>query len=318
MKKRRKIMKEERIEILKMVADKKITVDEGERLLRALEKGEAEERESRSERFGHMHRGPCGRGELSWGESLEGLGFKAQEFFENAFGSVFGDEYWFEGYNPAPGPVEDLSLDGETTVVLTNPRTAYKHGSADVSVRPSEDGRLHLETGEKGKCEVARKENKIVIFCHHDAEVRVPASIGKVKVILAKGDAEIHNLQLPLEIRTVKGDVVVRNASHPLNIRAVKGSVALDLADAYAGKSDISAMDGDISVTTAAQFSGRVDVKVGKGDIRIPSKGVKSRTAKNAIFRTESVELGAGSADNLLNLRTMHGDVTVTSREDGR
>src|SRR4030067_433509 len=106
-------MKEERIEILKMVAEKKITVEEGERVLRALEKGQ----------------------------------------------------------------VEDLRLDGETTVVLTNPRTAYKHGSADVSIRPSEDNRLHLEAGEKGKCEVVRKENKIVIFCHNDAAVRVTPSI---------------------------------------------------------------------------------------------------------------------------------------------
>ena len=311
-------MKEERIEILKMVADKKITVEEGERLLRALEKGEAEERESRSERFGPRHRGPCGPGDWNWGERLDGFGFKMQEFFDNAFGSVFGDEYWFEGYESASGPVEDLTLDGETTVVLTNPRTAFKHGSADVSIRPSEDNRLHLEAGEKGKCEVVRKENKIVIFCHNDATVRVPASIGKVKVILAKGDAEVHDLRLPLEIRTVKGDVVVRNASRPLNVRAMKGNVTLDLDDAYAGKSDISAMDGDISVTAAAQFSGRVEAKVGKGDIRIHSKGLKSKTAKNAIFRTESVELGAGSADNLLNLRTMHGDITVSTREDGR
>ncbi len=102
-------MKEERIEILKMVADKKITVEEGERLLRALEKGEAEERESRCERFGPKHRGPYGRGDWSLGDSFEGFGFKAQEFFENAFGSLFGDEYWFEGYEPARG-VRDLSL----------------------------------------------------------------------------------------------------------------------------------------------------------------------------------------------------------------
>jgi DUF4097 and DUF4098 domain-containing protein YvlB len=311
-------MKEERIEILKMVADKKITVEEGERLLRALEKGEAEERESRSERFGHRHRGPCGPGDWNWGERFEGLGFKMQEFFDNAFGSVVGDEYWFEGYEPAPGPVEDLKLDGETTVVLTNPRTAYKHGSADVSIRPSEDGRLHLEAGEKGKCEVVRKENKIVIFCYDDTAVRVPARIGKVKVILAKGDTEVHDLLLPLDIRAVKGDVVVRNAARPLSVRALKGKVTLDLADAYAGKSDVSAMDGDIRVTTGPQFSGRVEAKVGKGDIRIQSKGHKSSTSKNTFFRAESVEFGGGSSESLLNLRTMHGDITVTTREDGR
>jgi hypothetical protein len=311
-------MKEERIEILKMVADKKITVEEGERLLRALEKGEAEERESRSERFGPRHRGPCGPGDRNWGERFEGLGFKMHEFFDNAFGSVFGDEYWFEGYEPSAVPVEEIKLDGETTVVLTNPRTAYKHGSADVSIRPSEDGRLHLELGEKGKCEVLRKENKVVIFCRDDTAVRIPEAIGKVKVILAKGDTEIHDLQVPLDIRVVKGDVAVRNAARPLSIRAMMGKVRLDLDDAYAGKSDVTAMDGDISVTAGPHFSGRVEAKVGKGDIRIQSKGLKSSVDKNAFFRTETVEFGADSSETHLNLRTMHGDITVTTREDGR
>jgi len=311
-------MKEERIEILKMVADKKISVEEGERLLRALEKGEAEERESRSERFGHRHRGPCGPGDWNWGERFEGLGFKMQEFFDNAFGSVFGDEYWFEGYEPTPGAVEDLKLDSETTVVLTNPRTAYKHGSADVSIRPSEDGRLHLEAGEKGKWEILRKEKKIVIFCQNDAAVRVPATISKIKVILAKGDTEVHDLGLPLDIRAVKGDVVVRNAARPLSIKAMRGNIKLDLADSYAGKSDVTAMDGDISVTAGPQFSGRVEAKVGKGDIRIQSKGHKSRASKNSFFRTESVEFGAGSAESFLNLRTMHGDISVTTRGDSQ
>lgn len=309
-------MKEERLEILRMVADKKITVEEGERLLRALEKGEAEDRQSRFERFGPKHHGPFARGDWSWGDSLEGLGFKAQEFFENAFGSVFGDEYWFEGYEPAPGPVEDLKLDSGTTVVLTNPRTAYKHGSADMNVRTSHDGRLHLDMGEKGKCEVLRKENKIVFFCHHDAEVLVPTTIGKVKVVLAKGKAEVHDLPLPLEIRTLKGDVTVRKAARPVSVRTMKGNVAVDLDDAYSGRSDVSAMDGDISVTASSRFSGRVEARVGRGDIRFKSKGCQSSAVRNAIFRTEKAEFGTGAADNLLNLRTMHGDITVTTREE--
>jgi len=311
-------MKEERIEILKMVAEKKITVEEGERLLRALEKGETEERKSRFERFGPRHCGPFARGDWSWGDSLEGLGFKAQEFFENAFGSVFGDEYWFEGYEPAPGPVENLKLDSGTTLVLTNPRTAYKHGSADLKLRPSDDGRLHLEMGEKGKCEVLRKENKVVFFCHNDAEVRVPTTIGKVKVVLAKGNAEVHELPLPLEIRTVKGDIAVRNAARPFSARAMKGDITVDLDETYAGESDAAAMDGDITVTAAPQFSGRVEAKVAKGDIRIKAKDCRASAARNAIFRTEKAEFGTGTADNLLCLRTMHGDITVATRENGR
>ncbi len=311
-------MKEERIEILKMVAEKKITVEEGERLLRALEKGEAEERERRSQRFGPIHHGSCRAGDWHWGEPFEKLGFKMQEFFENAFGSVFGDEYWFEGYEAVSVPLEDLTLDGETTVVLTNSRTATKHGSADICIRPSEDERLHLEAEEKSRVEVLQKEKKVLIFFRDDAAVRIPATSGKVKVILAKGDADIRDLPLPLDIRTVKGDVLVRNAIRPLSVRAMKGKVAIDLADSYAGKSDISAMDGDINVTAGPRFSGRVEARVGKGDIRIQSKDVRSGSQKNGFFRSESVEFGSGPSENLLSLKTMHGDITVTTRGHGQ
>jgi DUF4097 and DUF4098 domain-containing protein YvlB len=311
-------MKEERLEILNMVAEKKITVEEGERLLRALEKGEADERESRSERFGPKHRGHCGAGDWNWSERFEGLGFKMQEFFDNAFGSVFGDEYWFEGYEPSAVPIEEIEVDDKTTVVLTNPRTAYKHSSADVRIRPSEDDHLHLELAEKGKCEVLKKEKKIVIFCREDTGVRIPEMTGKVKIVLAKGDTEIYDLRVPLDIRVVKGDVAVKNASRPFSVRVMKGKAKLDLDNAYAGKSDVSAMDGDIIVTAGPEFSGRVEAKVGKGDIRIQAKGVKSNVDKNAFFRTESIELGAGSSETLLSLKTMHGDITVTTREDGR
>jgi len=310
-------MKEERIEILKMVAERKITVEEGERLLRALEKGEAEERESRSERSGPRHWGPYCRGEWSWGDSFEGLGFKAQEFFENAFGSIFGDEYWFDGYEPV-GSVEDLRLGEHSTLVVTNPRTVYKHGSADIRIRPSEDERLHLENSAKGRCEVLRKENKIVIFCRHDAAVRVPPTVGKVKVILAKGSAEVHDLPVPLDVRVVKGDALIWSAARPFSVRVMKGDVAIDLADSYAGKSDAFAVDGDIRVTVGSQFSGRVDARVAKGDIRLHSNGHKTKTSKNSFFRAESAELGGGSGDNLLNLRTMRGDITVEAREEGR
>jgi hypothetical protein len=57
---------------------------------------------------------------------------------------------------------------------------------------------------------------------------------------------------------------------------------------------------------------------VGKGNIQINSKGLKSKASKNAFFRSESVELGGGSVGNLLRLRSMHGNITVNTREEGR
>lgn len=311
-------MKEERLEILRMVAENKITVEEGERLLRALEKGEAEERETSSGKFGPRHRGPWAGGQWNWSEHFEKLGLKMQQFFDYAFGSVFGDEWWFEGYTPISLPLEDLPLDAETTLVLTNSRTAYRHGSPDVKLIPSEDRRLHLKVREKSACEVLQKEKNILVFCHEDTTVRVPSHLDKVKVILAKGDAEVTKLPLPLDIRTLKGNACVWQASHPLYIRTMKGKVHLELADSYAGQSEVSTIDGDIRVAIGSIFSGRIEAKAGKGHIRIQSEGFETSTFRNGFFRTQTVSLGSGPGESLLALKTMHGDITVTRREKGQ
>ncbi len=308
-------MKEERLEILRMVANKKITVEEGERLLRALEKGEKEDKENRAERFGPGHRGP-----RDWhlGERFEEMGFKMQEFFDHAFGSVFGDEYWFEGYEKVTVPVEELKVEKETWLVVASPRSAYRRGSAGVKILPSDDSHLHVETSRKERCEILRKDDKIVFLCQDDAAIRVPEEIARIKMLLARGDVEIQDAKMALEIKALKGDVSVRNARQPVNIRVMHGDVELDIADAYAGKSEIAAMHGDIKVTAGPEFSGKVEARVGRGDIRLEAKGVKSATSKNAFFRMESIQLGEGAVDNRLNLKSMNGNISVTTRESDR
>ncbi len=305
-------MKEERLEILRMVAGKKITVEEGERLLRALEKGEKEDKEDRAERFGPRHRGPR---DWNLGERFEEMGFKMQEFFDHAFGSIFGDEYWFEGYEKVTMPVEELKVDKETWLVLASPRSAYRRGSANVKIMPSDDSRLHLETSGKERCEILQKDKKIVFLCQNDAAIRVPEEIARIKMLLARGNAEIQDAKMTLEIRALKGDISVRNARQPVNIRVMHGDVELDLADAYAGKSEIAAMHGDIKVSASPEFSGKVEARVAHGDIRLEAKGVKSTTSKNAFFRMESIQLGEGASDNHLNLKSMNGNISVTTRE---
>ncbi len=137
-------MKDERMEILKMVADKVISVEEGERLLRALDKSARRAGAGRSGHHGPRHRH---HGDWDLGERLGEMGFRMQEFFDNAFGSMFGDEYWFDGYETVTGPAEDIVLDEEATLVISNPRHMYRSGSGDIRISPSSDEHLRLSSG---------------------------------------------------------------------------------------------------------------------------------------------------------------------------
>jgi DUF4097 and DUF4098 domain-containing protein YvlB len=305
-------MKEERLEILKMVADKVISVEEGERLLRALEKSEEEARARRFERCGPRHRHA---GDWDLGDRLGEVGFRVQEFFDNAFGSMFGDEYWFEGYEATGGRAEDLAFDADTTLVVSNPRHMYRSGSVDIRVSPSPDDRLHVSSGERGRFEILRKEKKVLILCQDGTSIQVPRALSRLKLVLARGSTRIDGLAVALEVRSMKGDIQIRDASQPVVIRSMSGNIQLDLADAYAGKTEISSMHGDIEVTTAPVFSGKVEARTARGHIRISAQGVKSASSKNAFFRQETTEIGAGDARNLLSLKTMNGDITVARRE---
>lgn len=307
-------MKEERLEILRMVAEKIISAEEGERLLHALEKGEEKAKEKAYERCGPRHRASW---EASWGERFGEVGSRMQDFFENAFGSVFGDEYWFEGYEAVKTAAEEIELDKETSVVISNPAHLYKSSSADIKIAPSPDGGLHVYSGKKDSFEVLRKEKgkKILILCKDDSMIQVPQNIAKLKIVLSRGDTQISDLAVPLEVRSVKGDIRLRQVLEPLSIRSVDGNIEFDLADDYSGKSEIASMHGDIKVTLCRSFSGRIETRVGRGDIEIQSKNVKTTSARSAFLRTESVDIGDGDRNNVLSLKTMSGDIKVASRE---
>lgn len=305
-------MKDERMEILKMVADKVITVEEGERLLRALEKSEEDDRDRRSDRHGPRHRH---HGDWDWGERFSEMGVRMQEFFDNAFGSMFGDEYWFEGYETVTGPPEDIVLDADTTLVVSNPRHMYRSGSGNVHVSPSRDDRLHVSSVDRGRFEILRKGKKVLILCQADTSIQVPQNLAQLKLVLAKGKTEVDGLAGALEVRSMKGDIAVRDASRPVTVRTMSGDVYLELADSYSGKTEVSALDGEITVTAGSGFSGRVEAKTVHGQIRIQAPGVKTTSVKNAFFRQETAEIGSGEPQNLISLKTMNGDVTVRSKE---
>jgi hypothetical protein len=305
-------MKEERLEILKMVADKVISVEEGERLLRALDKSPDDAGAGRSGHHGPRHKH---HGDWDLGERLGEMGFKMQEFFDNAFGSMFGDEYWFDGYETVTGPAEDIVLDDEATLVISNPKNMYRSGSGDIRISPSSDGHLRLSSGERGTFEILRKDKKFLILCKDDISVQVPRQLARLKLVLAKGKTKIDGLSSSLEVRSMKGDISIRDASRPVTVRSMAGDVQLELSDSYAGKTEVSALHGDIEVTVGSGYSGRVEAKTAHGQIRLQAQAVKTASSKNTFFRQETAEIGSADPQNLISLKTMNGDVTVRSKE---
>ena len=305
-------MKDERMEILRMVADKVISAEEGERLLRALEKGEEDARARRCAYHGPRHQH---HGDWDLGDRLGEMGFRMQEFFDNAFGSMFGDEYWFDGYEPVEGPAENIVLDNDTTLVISNPKHMYRSGSGDIRISPSPDERLRLSSGERGAFEILRKDKKILVLCKDDLSVQVPRKLARLKLVVAKGKTQIEGLASALEVRSMKGDISVRDASQPVAVRSMAGDVRLEMAGPYAGKTEVSALHGDIDVTLSAGYSGRVEAKTAHGQIRILAQAVKTSSSKNTLFRQETAEIGTANGQNLVSLKTMNGDVTVRSSQ---
>src|SRR5215208_2960016 len=105
-------MGDERLEVLRMVGEKKITVEEAERLLKALD-----EREQRRESSGPRPEWKAGL--FGLGENLRGIGELIRSTVEEAVGGIgFGFEEEFGGLEEVPTVDGRFEVPEGTTLLI--------------------------------------------------------------------------------------------------------------------------------------------------------------------------------------------------------
>ena len=250
----------ERIEILKMVAEKKVTAEEAERLLRALDEGQAQRprRAPPSEGSPRFERGMFGLGGL-----IEEVGSTVQEAMQDAMATL-GVSDPHEGL--AHLHVENGAFPLPAGSTLTISQRGLSTG--DVELVPGE--------GEVGKfaqgadhVRVLQGKDGVVLLPSGGLKLAVPPGVRSLTVSLRGGAVRGAAMPGPMSIRTMGGEVALMQVLHPLELRTMGGKVRLGLEPSIAGDCTIATMGGSVELVVPDSLALRVEAHTMGGKIEL-------------------------------------------------
>jgi hypothetical protein len=274
---------EERMRILEMVRDGKITAEEGARLLEALQpKGTASAAET-----------GLGGGRLGSDDPLGSIGEVVQQAIQSvdwkgmlgSLGGSFGGS-WSSG--PLHGLERKREREQEGWEMLTlsdgdhgtfelrdGDELSVEHEGGPIEASAA-DGQARLELEGEGMHDygvyVARKERRVVVACHRTAQiarmprlkVSVPRGVAEVGLRTAGGGLTAEGFAIPVRLKTSGGSIRVRDQrAAPVEAKTAGGGIKVD---GTPSRIDLHTSGGSVS------FEGRTeafDVKTSGGSVRI-------------------------------------------------
>lgn len=305
-------MSAERMEILKMVAEKVITVEEGERLLRAL--GDGEQRRREPEGQGPFRRPGLVGAMEGFGEALAGIGPMVRGVVEEAMAGVgldLGEEEDEYDAGEVLGRTFPVGPDTEL-VVRDDPRIGC---GVDLELLGTTSTQCEvLDEGSTG-ARITRRGSRVIIRTSKDhLRVRIPNTVGRVQAVTLGGDITVRGLAAPLTLRSAGGNLELEGICKALKAKTAGGNIRLDLTDEWTGDSRIATMGGTITVRVPARIraqilagtmGGQVKVEEGLGQIRRQQKLAKEKVEVNLGDGGSSLEIKTVGGD--INLRRLHG-----------
>lgn len=329
-------MKDERLEILKMLQEGVISVEEAEKLLSAMNDGEQKnrEKEQRGPRagkaygpgFGHSHgHGPGGNRRRGFNENYFCGEFftdfdKGFANFGKAMGDIFGglsDRGRFRDFETVSHMGNNIIPREGDRLEISQQSKGFFKGGCDISLVPSGDEALYLDPRSENSYEILRKGNVLAILCSDDCEISIPAGLEEVSVHLFNGGMEALNLDMPINLETFNGDIDVRNCARPGQLKTVSGDIETSLKKDCKGKMEINTVSGDIRLFLDRTFSGTVESRTISGDINcLVKENVTSRRDSGDFQSSVIYTINGGDEDNKVRCKTVSGNVEIENYAD--
>jgi hypothetical protein len=296
-------MNDERMEVLRMIAEKKITVEEGERLLRALDDRERRQPPPPREQAQERER-PGG----FIADLLGSVGSMMQGVVSDALGG-------FGMVIHGRDSLAEVAFERGGVAVLPGETLELHHRGGDLDITPAQDDRFSIATGESSKVQVLRGEKRLVVVTRGNLKVQVPSTAAELKVSTAGGPLRGIGFQCPVEIRSLGGDIALVGISRRIDVKTLGGTLHLGV-DGIDGDSRGETLGGDVDVEFGPGARARVHATTLGGGVRCdPALGGASR---NWTMPGEKVALEIGSGGEVpaptLDIRTMGGTVHLRRR----
>lgn len=324
-------MQEERMKILQMLADGKITAEDAARLLDAI----ADRRPTASP-------GPGFADEIkrTVEDVIQSIPKESIAEVKDALREVYREgrdaaHHWRRWAHKGWGGKWSLTFaEGHTAATPfeeTRPTTAnrlvLRNTRGDVRLSPAGDGQVRVKALRRvwapDQREAERLAERLPIEIREEGEALIvegPGARPFHERIRVDFDIEVPE-RLSVEVHLIRGDVHVGTLARALAVSVVKGDVHVDSCAGIAaqvtsgdisvrhcaGDAAIHSTRGDVQLT---QASGDAAVTTRRGDVSLRSdRG--GRVAISAMRGDISVRIRAFAAGGSAAVRTLHGDVSV-------
>lgn len=303
-------MSQERMEVLRMVAEKLITVEEAERLLRAVDEGDRK----REERAGRKPRGESvGSAFEEIGEILGSIGAAVPDAMRQALKGVVIDVGVAEGdLKDVPIVEGGLTIPAGTRLEIrerTHP-SATRGGHLKL-VAADDDERCTVSVDPEAELRAMSGEGRTrLVFGGGSLEVRVPRKVAEVHARRVGGDIETFAVACPVRIKTMGGDLWLKGVTHPFEAKTMGGAIEIAMADGLTGEGRAVTMGGDMIVDVPAETAVRIDATTMAGSIKA-EPGLEVERKARTTFPERAVIRSGPEPRATVNLKTMGGSITV-------
>ena len=313
-------MSDERREILRMLAEKMISVDEAERLLRALDEGDRKRRE-RDSRAGSSPRDSLRVSLDSLGEALAEVGPSVKGVVEEAVSGLAGLRFDEEDEGEGGDETNEITersfplAQGTGLIIRNTPKPIS--GNANLSIEAIEGDVCEIIPSDATNVRVRQGKSRTTIrWTNGSLLVKVPETVATLKGSTMGGDIGVQGLACDTVIKTMGGDLSLQGISGEFAAKTMGGSISIRLDPAWHGESKAVTMGGAVSLSApqgvnanvrATTMGGRVDVEDGLGRVIRGSSFINQRI---------DLTLGEGEPVSTLMLKTMGGDISIRRLAD--
>ncbi len=296
-------MDEERVRILKMLEEGKISASEAEKLLLALKGQPQPDAISSDELRVRMRR----------------LGLREMRRMPEMVGSVI-KEAVEDGLNAA---VRKQRFEFESKGKLL-----VRNVSGDTEIDSWNKSTILFDRDEGGLWKANEREGMIMAkVLSGDLRVRVPRRTS-LNVNSVSGDISVHGVSGKVETKSVSGDVELRDVSESVDISTTSGDIKTRDID---GKCHIVTVSGDIDLGFRKDLAGLVETRSGDIDVWVPSDAdvtLEAEIVLNGEIHNEvgvkpehvdekphHLRLAFGKHESHLWVRCRNGDIVVHGYE---
>lgn len=304
-------------DILKMLADQVITVDEAERLLKALNEGQQRKDEPHTHHRKPPHGFGMGMGGMfeSIGDALSDIGPMVKNTMEDVMTGVFGDDLGDledEEFIDVEPLEEHYDLGDDTRMVIVSDwKWGPKRG--DLRLQGVSGTACRIENAEAQHLRIRRSATHFVIqWSGGPLHVQVPETVSKLRVRSKGGDIHLDGVHCDMSVKTLGGNLSLKDLLKDFRVKTMGGNIVLALNAAWAGNAKIHTMGGDIAMTVPEGVGFEADASTMGGVISVPDEMRQVNSKQNFPGKNSAkIHAGAGATTSTISLRTMGGNITL-------